>query len=134
MKHLLLILATAAVLLEVFPKSYAESSGAIGLRRPVNTATIIDTSSTSIGTSAYVTLLAAASVTYAYSAILISNAGTSPLKLATGAAGSEVDSGLVIPGSTVQLLPFNGVKGVRLSLRSLSGTQSSGIVTISFYQ
>lgn len=112
----------------------AEGPGALGLRKPVGAAAILDTSSTNVTTSAFVTLVAKASVTTAYGALLLSNGGTSPLVLATGDAGSEVLTGLLIPPSSSNLLPINGSNKVRLSLKSLSGTQSAGLVTISFYQ
>lgn len=131
MKYILALLVLASGIAEL---SFAEGPGALGLRKPVGTAAILDTSSTNVTTSAYVTLVAKANVTYGYGALLLSNGGTSPLILATGDAGSEVLTGLLIPPSSSNLLPINGASKVRLSLKSLSGTQSSGLVTISFFQ
>lgn len=130
MKYVLALL----VLIGIAEWAYAEGPGALGLRKPVNTATVLDTSATNVTTSAYVTLAAVAAVPQAYSAILVANTGSSPLGIALGAAAAEKDTGLVIPPASYVMLPYNGPNKTRLSVKSLSGTQSTGLVTISFFQ
>lgn len=102
------------------------------IKGPVPTAASIDTSSTNITAAAYVTFVA--STSYACSAILIHNPGAQPIKMAIGAAASEVDTGLVIPIGVSAFIPAQIPKAKRLSLRSLGGTQSSGIITMSCFQ
>lgn len=108
--------------------------GALALRKPVGTAAMLDTSSTSVTSSAYVTLQAATAANC--NSIQISNSGAQPILLATGSAGNEVNTGIVIaPSSGGQwLIPIEIAKGVRLSLKSMNATQSSGIVSIGFFQ
>ena len=107
---------------------------ALALRKPAQALALLDTGSTSVTSSAYVTILAKASNLAACSAICVTNAGAQPLKIALGYAAAEVDTGIVIPPAAYAiLLPIEIPKGVRLSLKSLGGTQSSGVVTISFF-
>ena len=110
--------------------------GAVAIRGPVGAPAFLDTSSTNIGTGAYVQLQTAAAMTSACSAIMVSNGGTSPLKMALGASGNEVDNGVIIPPSanTLIQIPVNIAAQTRITLKSLSGTQSSGVVTMSFFQ
>ena len=69
-------------------------------------------------------------------AIQISNSGAQPLLLALGSAGNEVNTGIVIaPASGGQwLIPIEIKSGVRISVKSLNATQSSGIVSICYFQ
>lgn len=106
--------------------------GALALRKPVGFA-FLDTSSTSVTSGAYVTFVTAANMKKGASAIGIHNPGSSPLKLAMGAAGAEVDQ-FVIPINNWALIPVELLNGVRLSLESLGATQSSGIITATFFQ
>lgn len=109
--------------------------GALALRVPCGTPVMIDTSSTNITSASWVQLQAAASMNSACSAILVSNSGAQPLLLGTGASGSEVSSGAVIPPSSAGVLvPIKLATATRLSLKSLDGTQSTGIVTVMFLQ
>lgn len=105
-----------------------------GLSKPVGTCGFLNTATTNVTTSAWVTLVAATGS--ASSAIAITNGGTSPLQLATGAASSEVNTGIIIPPSTSVgvFYPINLGKTVRLSLEALGANQSSGYVTICFFQ
>jgi hypothetical protein len=105
--------------------------GAVAIRGPVGSAAAIDTSSTSIGASAYVQIVAKTSS--ACSAVVVSNPGAQPLKIAVGSAGHEVDNGGVIPpGAINEMIPMEIPNGSRVTLKSLIGTQSSGIVCIGF--
>lgn len=108
--------------------------GALALRNPVGKVGSLDTGSTSVTSGAYVELQSAANMTSPCSAIIVSNGGAQPLTLATGAAGSEVDLGVVIPPTSglCVIIPCNLKKSTRMSLKSLGGTQSSGVVTIGY--
>ena len=106
--------------------------GALALRNPCGTAVALNTGSTSVTNSAYVEI--EDSTTSAYSAICVTNQGAQPLALAVGAAGSEVLTGIVIPPADAVIVPREGKKSKRLSLISLGGTQSSGYVTLSYFQ
>jgi hypothetical protein len=110
--------------------------GAIALRKPVvqAAAAVLDTSVTNITNAAYVQLVTAANMTKPASAVLVTNSGAQPIQFATGAAGVEADSGVVIPpGGGQVLIPIEILKGVRLALKSLGGTQSTGIITVTFF-
>ena len=106
--------------------------GAIALRKPVPSPAALDTSSTNVSSSAYVEFVT--STTNPCSAMQLHNSGAQPLKLATGASGHEVDTGVVIPIGVSILIPIEIAKNTRLSLRSMGSTQSSGIVTATFFQ
>ncbi len=106
--------------------------GALALRNPVGSPAVLNTGSTNVTNAAYVELITAANRTKPCDAILIHNPGAEPLKLAQGAAGSEVDLGFVIPIAVSVIVPMNLKAGVRLAVKSLGGTQSSGIVTCTF--
>lgn len=106
--------------------------GAIALRNPVGAPAALDTSSTNVTSSAYVQLIAALSMTSGCSAIALHNPGAQPLKLAKGGSGSEVDTGIVLPVGAAIIIPIELAKNTRLSLKSMGGTQSTGIVTCSF--
>ncbi len=101
------------------------------ITKPVGAAAALDTSGTNVTSSAYVQLLA--TTTSAASAMMLHNSGAQPLKLAIGGAGSEVDTGIVIPIAVTILVPCAVGNAKRLAVKSIGGTQSSGIVTVSFY-
>lgn len=114
---------------------FANSPGGIGVRAPVPiTPYILDTSSTAVTNAAWVTFVAAASVTYACSAVQIHNTGAAPIKIGFGAAAAEVESGILFPIGVSILLPVVIRKGVRISVRSMGSTQSSGFLTMSCLQ
>lgn len=115
-------------------QAFPQNPGPLGLRKPVGTCGFLNTASTSVTTGAWVQIVS--STASAFSAVAVSNSGASPLKLAIGAASSEVDTGIAIhPGSSgTVILPLNSKAGVRLSLEALGATQSSGYVTICFFQ
>lgn len=121
------------ILLTALP-ALADGGNFLGLRKPVGTCGFLNTSSTNVTTSAWVTIVA--STGSAFSAVLVSNSGASPLKLAVGSAGNEVDTGLALhPASQGGVMvPLNLAKNLRLSLEALGATQSSGYVTICFFQ
>lgn len=115
--------------------TFADSPGAIGVRKPISVAPVVlDTSATNVTSSAWVTYLAAASNLWACSAIQIHNTGAQPIKMGFGAAAAETESGILFPIGVSILVPVSISKGVRLSVRSLGGTQSTGFLTMSCFQ
>lgn len=130
MKNILAILLMTVFCLT----SFANSPGAIGVRKPVGTPFVLDTSSTNVTSGAWVTFAAANTVLYACSAVLVHNPGTQPIKVGVGAAASEAELGLVLPVGVPTLVPVETKKGVRIAVRSMGGTQSSGIITWSCFQ
>jgi len=106
--------------------------GELALRKPVGTAAALNSGSTNITAAAFFELQAATAK--ACSAVCLTNQGAQPILVATGAAGSEVLTGLVIPPADAIIVPIEIAAGVRVSLKSLGATQSSGYVTISYFQ
>lgn len=105
------------------------------ISRPTPTLPIVlDTSSTNVTSGAWVTFAAAASMPYACSAVLIHNSGSQPIKIGIGAAASETELGLVFPIGVSAFVPVRLAKGVRVAVRSMGSTQSSGILTMSCFQ
>jgi hypothetical protein len=115
--------------------AFADTPGAIGVRKPVAVAPyLLDTSGTNVTSAAWVTFLAAASNLWACSAVQIHNTGSQPIKLGFGAAAAETETGILFPIGVSILLPVQIAKGVRLSVRSMGATQSSGFLTMSCLQ
>jgi len=125
-----------AFLISVFASfAIANSPGAIGVRAPVPIAPfVLDTSGTNVTNAAWVQFVAAASMTYACSAVQIHNTGAQPIRLGVGAAASETETGILFPVGVSILLPVVLKKGVRLAVRSSGSTQSSGLLTMSCLQ
>ena len=100
---------------------YATSSGGIYSR------TVF--SSTNVTTSAYVQLFA--STVKGVKAISVLNTGSAPIKVAFGAAGSEVDQIVVAPSSSSGVngpvvYPLAAGYATRISVESLVQTNSTG--------
>lgn len=89
-----------------------------------------DYTSTSVTTSAYTQLVA--STAAAYSAVEIFDSSGQTLKLAIGAAASEIDQFIIFPGGNGRI-PFTIASGSRISIKALSGTASVGEIDINFY-
>jgi len=125
-----------AFLISVFASfAIANSPGAIRVRAPVPIAPfVLDTSGTNVTNAAWVQFVAAASMTYACSAVQIHNTGAQPIRLGVGAAASETETGILFPVGVSILLPVVLKKGVRLAVRSSGSTQSSGLLTMSCLQ
>lgn len=112
---------------------FAASPGGTGVRGPVPSIPItLDTSSSNVTSGAWVTFSAVNP--YACSAIQIHNTGAQPIKMAKGAAAAETELGILFPIGVSILLPVQLPKGVRLSVRSMGATQSSGLLTFSCLQ
>lgn len=102
------------------------SSGGAGL---VPSA-FVNAASPNIAANAYTELVA--SLASGVSQIVPYNGASVPVILAVGGAGSEKDVALLFPGHAGYALPLTIATGARLSLKSTSGTISSGIVGINF--
>lgn len=88
-------------------------------------------SSTNVGTSAYVTLVASTPINT--SQLLICDTSGKILKIASGAANSEVDL-FTVPVSSCMLFPLAPVlpSGTRLSIKAIDASATSGYNTVSF--
>lgn len=130
MKSLILLLG-----LTLSFSAFANSPGAIGIRKPVPVAPIVlNTSSTNVTSAAWVELATAVNRTFACSAVQVHNTGAQPIKLGMGAAASETEVGLLFPIGVSILVPVVLPKSVRLAVRSMGSTQSSGLLTLSCFQ
>ncbi len=85
-----------------------------------------DNSSTNIPTSDYVQLIA--STANDTSGLCISNSSARIIKVATGAAASEVDR-LYLPSGAAGCYPVFVAHSTRISLKALDGTASTGFFT-----
>jgi hypothetical protein len=99
----------------------------------VNTANVLslNTATTNVTTSAYVTLTSSVPVTP--SQLIVVNGTSSVIKIAIGAAGSEVDF-ISVGGSgttIVEQLSKHIVIGSRISVEAISATASSGYISVS---
>lgn len=89
-----------------------------------------DYSSVNVTTGAYVQLIASTSNTYKEIEIFDSSGET--LKIAYGAAASEVDQFLVVPGGNGRIR-FNVPTATRISIRAVSATANTGEISVNFY-
>jgi hypothetical protein len=87
-------------------------------------------SSVNVTTGAYVTAIASLSNTCSEIEIFDSSGET--LKLAIGAAASEVDQILIFPGGNGRI-PLAIPAGTRISLRAVSANATVGEISINFY-
>lgn len=88
-------------------------------------------SGTNVTTNAYVTLLN--STPYTVSKLLISDSSGQLVKIAYGLPGSEVDIfSCAVSGSIV--VPYYLPQGVRLAVKAISATASTGFNVVSFLQ
>lgn len=135
MRSTMIFVLSAVLYAFACTSALALSPGSIGVRGPVPVAPIVlDTASTNVTSAAWVELATAASRLYACSAVQIHNTGAQPIKLGKGALAAETETGALFPIGVSILLPIQLAKGVRLSVRSMGGTQSSGLLTLSCLQ
>lgn len=90
-----------------------------------------DYTSVNVTTAAYVQLVA--STTSATSEIEIFDSSGQTLKLAVGAAASEVDQIIIFPGGNGRI-PLKIPASSRVSVKALSATASLGEIDVNFYQ
>jgi hypothetical protein len=86
--------------------------------------------SSSVITSIYTQLIA--STAAAYSAVEIFDSSGETLKLAIGAAGSEVDQFLIFPGGNGRI-PYSIPAGSRISIMAVSNTANNGEICLNLY-
>lgn len=89
-----------------------------------------DYTGTSVSTSAYTQLIA--STAAAYQEIEIFDSSGQTLKIAFGAAASEVDKFLVFPGGNGRI-KRNIPSGTRISIKAVSATASVGEIDVNLY-
>jgi len=91
-----------------------------------------DYTSTAVTTSAYVTL--SASFPQDCLAYMYFDSSSRTLKLAVGAAGSEVDlPQYILPGGQDSPVPIHITKGQRLSIKAVDATANTGQLVMNFY-
>lgn len=98
----------------------------------VNTSNVVNlnTASTNVTTSAYVTLSAAIPINA--SALVLVNGTSSVIKLAYGASGSETDFVSIGGSATLYLQLVRHIpSGARLAVEAVSGTASTGYISVS---
>lgn len=96
-----------------------------------NNVVSLDAATTNITTSGYATLVASTPI--GTTQIVVVNTTSSIVSLAVGKAGSEVDLAAVHGGDQISFYVGLNVlsQGVRLSLRAVDTTASTGYVTVS---
>ena len=98
----------------------------------VNSANVaaLNTATTNVTTSAYVVMIASSATII--SKLVFANATSSVVKIAYGPSGSETDLAAVGASSTVSIqsgVPFP--LGTRFVVEAVSGTASTGYITVS---
>lgn len=106
--------------------------GAVALRKLVGVPIANDCTGTTITSAAYVQMVA--SLGKACSGIEVQNTSAKAIKLAVGAAASEVDFMVIAPGVNSILLPHEIAKGQRLSAKALGADATTGFLIINFLQ
>ncbi len=89
-----------------------------------------DYSGNNVTTSAYLQVIA--STANATNTLCVSNSNAAPLKIATGASLSEVDR-IYLPGGGSGCYDINIPASTRISLKSISGTASTGFFLYTAY-
>jgi hypothetical protein len=114
----------------VLPSDQIVATAAPTGRSRANAPVLNDYSSSPVTSAAYVQIIA--STTSAANAIEIFDSSGVTLYLAVGAAASEVDQIIVIPGGN-GLIPLAIPASSRISLKATSTSATSGIFTINLY-
>lgn len=92
------------------------------------TINVLSYASTNVTTSAYVTLIAS---TPSFSKLQITDTSGELLKIAVGAAGSEIDiCTCAVSGSII--VPVYVVAGQRLSIKAINASATTGYNAVSF--
>jgi len=106
--------------------------GAIAIRKPV-LSVVKDYSVTPVVAGAWLEVHAA--LPYACSVAEIFDNGGVPLRIATGAAGSEVALPYTLPpGNIVRMIPIEIPAGVRLAISPIGTNLSDGDFIINLFQ
>jgi hypothetical protein len=92
----------------------------------------LDMSGTNVTTAAWVTLTAA--TTKACAAVEIFNPSGSTMQIALGGSGSEVaEPYSILPGGSGIFLPWEIAKAVRISLKAVDTTASTGYFVVNTF-
>lgn len=102
--------------------------GALALRENANVPVINDCTVTTITAAAYVTMVA--SLAKSCSAIEVQNTSAKIIKLAIGAAASEVDFYVIAPGVNGVIFPKTIPKGSRISAKAITADATTGALVI----
>jgi len=125
MKKMFFIIFVSVFLMAASPQINLNQMGA-----PAKFFNRLDYTGTSVTTGAYVELIASTSDRTQYVEIFDSSGQT--LKIAVGAAASEVDKFLIFPGGNLKIL-VDIPAGSRVSVRAVSATASVGELSINFF-
>lgn len=118
--------------------AFADAANFLGLRKPVlvngsSGCAFLDSSVTNVSSVAWTAIVTSSSI--AFSAVGVSNSGAKSLTVGVGAANSELPVGIVIPPVSIGILyPWNLAKGSRISLEALGASQTSGYISLCFFQ
>lgn len=97
--------------------------------------TVFSYSTTNVSTSAYTTLIASTAISVTQ--LLVTDTSTQLVKLAIGAAGSEVDL-CQLPVSSTVTISFESINqipvGSRLSIRAISANATTGFLGFTLIQ
>ena len=104
--------------------------GSIALRKPVAAPVANDCSGTTITSAAYVTMVAVLAAPA--SAMEVINTSAKAIKIAFGAAGSEVDQYAIAPGAFGQIIPVEAKKGIRVSAEAYGANATTGFLIINW--
>jgi len=130
MRNLLLAIALIAACVSTPRQTLAAgSSGDVGKYSILTVRNVY--SSTNVTTAAWVQLVSA--MPQSASEIEVFDSSGQTLKIGFGASGSEVTQFQIIPGGNGKV-PIRVPSGARVSIRSISGTASTGELDINFYQ
>lgn len=102
--------------------------GALALRENATVPVTNDNTGTTITTAAYVTMVA--STSKAASAIEVQNTSSKIIKLAIGAAASEVDFYAIAPGVNGIVFPKTIPKASRISAKAITADATTGALVI----
>ena len=108
--------------------------GSLAIRGPAAAPASLSFSGTNVSTSAYTQFIA--SLSKPCSAVSIINTSASPIIVALGASGSEINTYIVAEAGAVpfpDLIPWNILPGTRISLKALVATANTGSFTMNFF-
>lgn len=91
---------------------------------------ILDYATTNVTNSAYVTLDASLSSSYGH--LCIVDTSTQLMKIATGSAGSEVDLCAFQGNGSPVVIPVYLIQGVRISVRAINTSATTGYLSVSY--
>ena len=108
--------------------------GALALRNPASAPASLGFVANNVTTAAYTEVIH--SLSEPCSAVSIINTSASPIIVAIGASGSEVNTYIVAEVAAVpnpDLIPWNILPGTRISVKALVATATTGSFTMNFF-